>query len=319
MKKKSKVYYRTMCLLFGMFVFALSGQFVVFAQETETAAAASPQLIEPADDSQEAETVTINVKDANISEVLKAYSLQTGQSIVVGPDVVSENVNVRLNNVDWQEALDVILKPYGFGYRVVGKTIVISKLENIVQVEGIEPLASKVFSLKYLDAYDVKDVVEAQLTSRGKLTILSNKGLPGWEFGGGSSSGRSASRAASNIGSAQRKKAEPIEKSKTVIVTDVPSSITAIGAIIEELDQEPSQVLIEARFVEVGTDVLRDFGIDYATGAGGIYTPGVQPSNPTDNNQWGLEQNDSLNLTPAAFDPLAEGLSGQIPYNAGLQ
>ncbi len=318
MKKKSRVCYRAMCLLLGMFVFALGGQLAVWAQDTAPESQA-PQTIDPGEDAPQAETVTINVKDANISEVLKAYSLQTGQSIVVGPDVVSENVNVRLNDIPWQEALDVILKPYGFGYRLVGDTIVISKLENIVQVEGIEPLTSKVFKLKYLDAYDVKEVCEAQLTARGKITILSNKGLPGWEFGGGGSSGRKASRAASNLGSSQRKKAEPIEKSKTVIITDVPSSITAIGTILEELDQVPAQVLIEARFVEVGTGVLRDFGMDFATGVNGLTTAGVQVSDPGADNQWGVEQNDSHALTPASFDPLAESLSGAIPYNSGLQ
>lgn len=321
MKKKSIVYSHITCLLLGIFVFTLSGQFTVMAQEdaAPTPESQGPTLIAPEEDAEQSDTVTINVKNANITEVLKAYSLQTGQSIVIGPDVVSDNVNVRLNEVAWQEALDVILKPYGFGFRVVGETIVVSKLENIVQVEGIEPLASKVFKLKYLDAYDIKELCEAQLTARGKISILSNKGLPGWEFGGGSSSSRSSSRAASNIGSSQRKEAEPIEKSKTVIVTDVPSAITAIGTILEELDQEPQQVLIESRFVEVGTDVLRDFGVDFATGVDGLTTPGVQPSDPTAANQWGVEQNDSLNLTPAAFDPLAESLSGAIPYNAGLQ
>ena len=322
MKKQLKVYSRIVCLLLGTSLFALSGQLAAWAQAAEPAVQGqAPQLIDPGADAPQSETVTINVKDANISEVLKAYSLQTGQSIVVGPDVISENVNVRLNDVEWQEALDVILKPYGFGYRVVGKTIVVSKLENIVEVEGIEPLASKVFQLRYLDAYDVKEVIEAQLTSRGKITILSNKGLPGWEFGGGSASSRSASRAASNIGTSQRREAEPIEKSKTIIVTDVPSAITAIASILEELDDEPSQVLIESRFVEVGTDVLRDFGVDFATGVDGLSTPGVQVSNddPDQSNQWGVEQNDSAGLTPAAFDPLAETLSGAIPYNSGLQ
>ena len=316
--KKSTVYYRATCLLLGMFVFALGGQLAVLAQDGGTENQA-PQVIDPGEDAPQSETVTINVKDANISEVLKAYSLQTGQSIVVGPDVVSENVNVRLNDIPWQEALDVILKPYGFGYRLVGGTIVISKLENIVQVEGIEPLASKVFKLRYLDAYDVREVCEAQLTARGKITILSNKGLPGWEFGGGGASGRKASRAASNLGSSERRKAEPIEKSKTIVITDVPSSITAIGAILEELDQEPAQVLIESRFVEVGTGVLRDFGLDFATGVDGLTTDGVQVSDPGAANQWGVEQNDSHGLTPSAFNPLAEGLSGAIPYNSGIQ
>ncbi|MCK4564509.1 MAG: secretin and TonB N-terminal domain-containing protein [Verrucomicrobia bacterium] len=311
MKKKSKVYCRATGLLLWICVFALGGQVAVFAQDAPDAGTA--------DDSQKSETVTIHVKNANIAEVLRAYSLQTRQNMVVGPDVVSDNVNVQLTDAKWDEALDVILKPYGFGYRMVGDTIVISRLENIVQVEGIEPLASKVFKLKYLDAYDIKEVCEAQLTSRGKFTIMSNKGLPGWEFGGGSSSGRSSSRAVSNIGTAQRKKAEPIEKSKTIVITDVPSSLTAIGTILEELDQEPSQVLIEAKFIEIDTGVLRDLGIDFATGQNDpLSRPGVEPSNTGVDNQWGFTQNESL-VEPAAFASLSDNLASAIDYNSGLQ
>lgn len=264
------------------------------------------------------EFVTINVKDANISEVLKAYSLQTGQSIVVGPDVVSENVNVRLNNIPWQEALDVILKPYGFGYRVVGDTIVISKLENIVTVEGIEPLVSKVFTLKYLDAYDIKEICEAQLSSRGKISILKNKGLPGWEFGGGGSEA-GASSSQTGLGTMKREKTEAIEKSKVLLVTDVPSNVSQIQKVLEELDLMPSQVLIESRFLEISTDDLMDLGLDFATGANGLSTPGVQIADSDVNDQWGVEQNDSRGLTPAAFNPLTESLAGSIPFNSGLQ
>ena len=104
--KKIK-YSRITCLLLGMLVLMLSGTLAAQAQQTESAEP-GPQLIAPEEGVEQSETVTINVKDANISEVLKAYSLQTGQSIVVGPDVVSENVNVRLNEIPWQEALDVI-------------------------------------------------------------------------------------------------------------------------------------------------------------------------------------------------------------------
>jgi type IV pilus assembly protein PilQ len=240
-------------------IIVLGSQATVMAQEATSPQSGAPGT-EISDDSSSSEFVTINVKDANISEVLKAYSLQTGQSIVVGPDVVSDNVNVRLNNIPWQNALDVILKPYGFGYRVVGDTIVISKLENIVTVEGIEPLASQVFNLKYLDAYDIKDVCEAQLTGRGKFTILSTKGLPGWEFGGGNKG-----RATTEAGVRQRAQKESIQKSKTFIITDVPASLTAIGSIIEEMDQVPGQILIEARFLEVNMDNLSDIGLDFIT------------------------------------------------------
>jgi len=304
-------------LMMGIVAFFACGLMEATAQQpaTDPTDIGSPKLSLETEGS---EFVTINVKDANISEVLKAYSLQTGQSIVVGPDVVSENVNVRLNNIPWQEALDVILKPYGFGYRVVGDTIVISKLENIVTVEGIEPLVSKVFTLKYIDAYDVKEICEAQLSSRGKISILKNKGLPGWEFGGGGSqSGASSSQ--TGLGVVQRNKAESIEKSKIILVSDVPSNVSQIEKVLEVLDVIPSQVLIESRFIEINSDDLMDLGLDFATGANGLNLPGVQVANPGQQNGWGVEQNDSLGLSPAAFDPLTETLSSSLPYNSGLQ
>lgn len=260
---------RAMTLLAGVLAGIFMIQTSVYAQETaptEEESVATAQLIAPENGGEGAERVTINVKDANITEVLKAYSLQTGQSIVVGPDVIAESVNVRLNDIPWQDALDVILKPYGFGYRVVGETIVVSRLEKIMEVEGIEPLVSKVFKLKYLDAYDVKDVCEAQLTSRGKFTILTTKGLPGWKFGTGSSSTGSGGGAASSLGTQERSKKEDINKSKTIVVTDVPSAVASITTMIEELDQVPSQVLIEAQFLEIGADAMKDIGLDFITG-----------------------------------------------------
>ncbi|MBT8046474.1 MAG: secretin and TonB N-terminal domain-containing protein, partial [Pontiella sp.] len=267
------------------------------------------------------EFVTINVRDAKIAEVLKAYSLQTGQSIVVGPDVISENVNVRLNNIPWEEALDVILKPYGFGYRVVGDTIVISKLENIVTVEGIEPLASKVFTLKYLDAYDINGVIAAQLSPRGKLSIPKNRSLPGWEFGGGDaarSGGGNTSQG--GLGAMKREQAISIERSKLLIVTDVPASISRIEGVIEDLDLMPTQVLIESRFIEIATDTLFDLGLDFGTGANALSTSGVQASNPANENQWGLKKSDSQGLTPAVLtEATGIGLSGALPFNSGLQ
>jgi type II secretory pathway component GspD/PulD (secretin) len=255
------------CLL----VFAACATFTATAQEAPGTGAVDAGGSEFTEEEQSSEFVTINVKNANISEVLKAYSLQTGQSIVVGPDVVSDNVNVRLNNIPWADALDVILKPYGFGYRVVGDTIVISKLENIITVEGIEPLVSKVFNLGFCDAYDIKEIVEAQLTERGKYTILETKGLPGWEFGGDGQNG-----AAVESGVRNRKQREQIQKSKTFVVSDVPSAITRIGTIIKEIDLMPQQVLIEAKFLEISSGGLSDIGLDYIQGLENVedYTDG---------------------------------------------
>ena len=305
MKKKSKVYCRATCLLLGICVFVLGGQFAVFAQDAPDAGTA--------DDSQKSETVTINVKDANISEVLKAYSLQTGQSIVVGPDVVSDNVNVRLNNIPWQDALDVILKPYGFGYRVVGDTIVISRLESIVQVERIEPLVSRVFKLKYLDAYDIQEICKAQLSGRGRFTILETKSLPGWEFGGDGSDG-----AATAAGVRTRKKKEDIQKSKTFVVADVPASITKLANIIHEMDVMPEQVLIEAKFLEISSGDLSDVGLDYVNAVENVERLGstITVPTPTLLNPSLLQV---LGMTQGFPDPLQTRAAGGYSQDGGIR
>jgi type II secretory pathway component GspD/PulD (secretin) len=296
----------------GLIAFVLVGQTNVMAQEQESGDASGAQIIEPGEGANASEFVTINVKDANIAEVLKAYSLQTGQSIVVGPDVVSDNVNVRLNNIPWEEALDVILKPYGFGYRVVGDTIVISKLENIVTVEGIEPLASKVFTLKFLDAYDIRAICTAQLSTRGKFTILETRGLPGWEFGGEGTGG-----AATEAGIRRRRQKEDIQKSKTFVITDVPSAITKIENIIEEMDMLPEQVLIESKFLEINTDNGSQIGLDYISGVErvnplGATSGSLQPSTLADLNK-------ILNLTTGYPDPLQTAAAGSLSQESGLR
>ena len=313
-KLQSKVCLTAMVV--GLIVFFVTGQSVVVAQQVDPSNLGS-QIREP--EIQTAEFVTINVKDANISEVLKAYSIQTGQSIVVGPDVVSDNVNVRLNNIPWEDALDVILTPYGFGYREVGKTIIISTQGNINktlnsanQVEMIEPLVSEVFKLKYLDAYDLYEICSAQLSSRGKVTILKTRTLPGWEFGGEGSKG-----AATEAGVRSRKKREEIQKSKTLVVTDVPSALIKIQNIIDEIDILPEQVLIEAKFLEISTGDLSDIGLDYIDAVENVedLAPGgTLEASLIDENLLKI-----LNLTTGFPDPLQTRAAGSYSQDNGIR
>ncbi len=300
----------TVVSLAGAIALVAIGPMAAVAQQNN--AEAEAQIIEADEELATSEFVTINVKDANISEVLKAYSLQTGQSIVVGPDVVSESVNVRLNNIPWEEALDVILKPYGFGYRVVGDTIVISKLENIVTVEGIEPLMTKVFKLRYIDAYDIMDICSAQLSGRGKFTILQTKSMPGWEFGGEGTGGAAVE---SGI-RARRETQEEIKKSKTLVITDVPSSITKIDKLIAEVDMLPAQVMIESKFIELTSDAGSQIGLDYFGAIENVnsysgVSSSLEPTTLTD-----LDR--ILNTTTGYPDPLSMGAAGSLSQDSGL-
>jgi len=269
------------------------------------------------------DVVTLNVQEASLKQVLNAFSRQTGKNIVIGPDVTG-NVTMRLSNTPWQDALDVILKPYGYGYKRVGETIIVSKLEKLVEVEAVEPLVSKVFHLKYLDALAVKEMVESQLSPRGHMSALTVRGQKGWK-----PESRATRRQEGVTGALARRERDEVTerelemerlRSKTIVVIDIPAVIARITEILDKVDSMPMQVLIEARFVEVNANFLQDVGFEFGTGATGAQTPGVQPvAVGGAGGVFGVgAQSISGTLEPSAFDATSSEVSDTRPFNAGL-
>lgn len=261
--------------------------------------------------------VTIDVQDGSIAQLMNAFSRQTGRSVVVGPDVQG-TATVRLNQVPWQEALDLILKPHGYGYEVVNNTIVVRKAAATAAPPA-EPLISRVFRLKYLDANDIRELIKSQLSPSGQVSALTLRGLRGWEFG----SDRSSYRSGSSGGSGEtlgRRRRTPVPsddlRSKVLVVLDTAAVIARVTAIIEEIDQAPLQVLIEAKFVEVNLDKLRDYGVEWGTGEDGATALGVT-TNGGNSYNYGFQQS-AVRVTPGNFDPLSDGLSATNPFNAGM-
>lgn len=267
--------------------------------------------------------VSINVQGGNLVQVLSAFSRQTGRSIVIGPDVEA-TVNVHITDVGWQDALDVILKPYGYGYQQVGDAIVVNSLDKFQTVEQQEPLSSRVFHLKYLDAAAVKDMIEAQLTARGNWSALTIRGQRGWAYEDTSrSSGRGAGGTLERRQRADVMDDQALEelklRSKTLVVVDTSSVLEKITAMLDEVDSKPIQILIESRFVEVSSDFLQDIGVEFGTGPNATQTASVQPVNLEGNGNLvgvGVRQTGG-NVKPAAFNPQTE-LGGTAPYQSGL-
>lgn len=204
--------------------------------------------------------VSVQVDGASIRQVLNAFAIQTKRNVVIGPEVIAENVNIHLTGVRWDEALEVILKPYGFGYRMVGDTIVISRLDNLAILETVEPLQSRVYELRYLDAGDVKDILQAQLSPRGSMNIVTARGQKGWKnLTRGSSRNQGGG---TTMEMREREGQNDQIRSKTVVVSDVPSVLNRVAETLEKIDRMPRQVLVEARFMEVNEDFLRDIGVE---------------------------------------------------------
>jgi len=156
------------------------------AQQTQNQTEEQTAIVESLSRSQ---NVTLDFKEADIRNVLKIVSYKSGVNIVTTPEVMG-NVSVRLVDVPWEKALDVILKTYGFGYEKQGNIITVAPIEKLttlkkqeVELAQVQPTVSEVFNLKYIDAQDAKKALEPQLSPRGKITVLEMTGQAGWEFG----------------------------------------------------------------------------------------------------------------------------------------
>lgn len=135
---------------------------------TPTAEAPAPvvetSVPEPAPDSPAPGNVTIDFKDADIQSVLRILSLKSGVNIVAGKDVTG-SVTIRLVDVPWEKALDVVLKTYGYAYDRDDNIIRVTTIENLKK----EELSTEVFTLDYSQASEVEKSLKDILSDRGKI------------------------------------------------------------------------------------------------------------------------------------------------------
>ncbi|MFA4992158.1 MAG: secretin N-terminal domain-containing protein [Candidatus Omnitrophota bacterium] len=108
--------------------------------------------------------VTMDFKDADINNVLRILSYKSGMNIIAGKDVTGL-ITIRLTDVPWQKALDVILRTYGYTYEKEGNIIRVTTTANLEN----EELVTEVFPLSYANAKDVPSSIEEMLSSRGKV------------------------------------------------------------------------------------------------------------------------------------------------------
>lgn len=291
------------------------------------------------------ENVTLDFKDADIHNVLKILSYKAGINIVTTPDVAG-TVTIRLVDVPWETALDVILKSYGFGYQRQGNIILVTKQENMSKIQAEEALQTEIISLKFLDAQDAQKILIPLLSPRGRISVLYSRGQKGWQFGSfkigkGDSSQTglvkekedptkletvSIEKSASGDMVARKAEFQPSIKSRTLVITDTAASLDRIrNTILPVIDRRPKQVLIETRLIEVSRDKLRDLGVDFGTGSTGATTAavGTVPAGKSDGRDtavWG-GQSVANTFTPSAFGAKegASVLAGANPFALGAE
>lgn len=228
--------------------------------------------------------ITLNVPKGDIREALRLVAEQGGLNISIGPGVEGE-VSVFLTDATLDGALKSIAVDNGYSYKVDHGIISVSRPPEAKDGEATPPLAVRVFTLRCQDAERVRDALEFALTRYGKMKVLNENSVNEYmtqNLGqlAGDFEGVNAANNVNRFGGAQNQNqnqnmlnvqagvngqgmAGTPRNARRLVVTDVPENLRRIADLVADLDQLPPQVFIEARIVEMSTDLQRQLGIDW--------------------------------------------------------
>lgn len=189
--------------------------------------------------------LSLNFQNIEVRSLLQVIADFTNFNIITS-DSVTGAVTLRLQDVPWDQALDIILQAKGLGKRKTGNVIWIAPndeilakekldLESRAAVLTLEPVRTQSFQMNYAKAVDIA----VQLTAGG---------------GGDKSAGRVLSARGSAI-------AEP--RTNQLFVTDVPTRLEQVQQLIQKLDVAVRQVMIEVRIVEATDNFGKSLGVKF--------------------------------------------------------
>ena len=195
------------------------------------------------------ERLSLNFQNIEVRAVLQLIADFTGKNLVAS-DTVSGNLTLRLKNVPWDQALDIILRSKGLAKREAGNVIMVApseeiaareklELEALQQITELAPLQTEFIQVNYAKASDIAGLLKAEenslLSERGNVTVD--------------------------------------ERTNTLLVRDTADNLVGVRQLVTQLDIPVRQVLIESRIVVADDDFNRDLGVRF----------GVSRSAPTDN------------------------------------
>lgn len=181
------------------------------------------------------ELMSFNFHNADLKDVIKIIAKISGLNIIMDPGV-SGRVTSQLNDVPWDQALELFLKINGLDMVLEGNIIRIGrvadleaetqrrlKLKEARAMEGDLSVITR--TLSFAKASEVLNILKAQLTPRGGILVD--------------------------------------ERSNTLIISDIPAKIEMVDRLIETLDTPNPQVSIEARIIETNANFIESFGIQW--------------------------------------------------------
>jgi type IV pilus assembly protein PilQ len=234
------------------------------------------------------ERLSLNFQDIKVRSVLQLLADFTGLNLVVS-DSVTGNLTLRLKNVPWDQAMDIILKTKGLDKRKAGNVILIAPTDEIAareklelearkQVEELERLRTEFIRINYAKAGEM-----ASLLKQKDNAILSPRGSVSVD-----------------------------ERTNTLLVKDTNTSLANVRILLAELDIPIRQVLIESRVVIANDDFSKELGVRFGVSRD---SQGTTTAGDAAYASGSLNAIDSLlnDTTPAQQDRLNVNLPVQNP------
>ena len=233
----------------------------------------------------------LNFQDIEVRDVLELIADFRSLNLVAS-DSVQGTITLNLNNVPWDQALDIILRSKGLDMRKQGNILLIAPIDEIAErerkeieskkkLEELAPLETYVARIKYAEAKAVYQFFNAP---RARTGANGQQNLGGQRQGGGGTTFSILSERGSAIVD---------ERTNTIILTDIADKITEFKRLLTRIDIPVKQVLIEARIVKAESDFRKELGAS-----------------------WGLAGSDNVDFS--AISDSSQTLSGILATDLGV-
>lgn len=193
--------------------------------------------------------ITLDFQDADIVNILRMFAELANLNMIISPEVKGK-VTVRMVNIPWDHAMDIILKMNGLGYvreegiiRIASTSALTREAEEEAKAKEAkkkaEDLITRIIAINYTSAKSIEGTLKKSLSARGETVVD--------------------------------------DRTNTIIVKDIPRNVDEVVNLVKLLDKPTPQVMIEARIVEATTSFTRDIGVQW----GGKFTADAAHGNPT--------------------------------------
>jgi type IV pilus assembly protein PilQ len=172
------------------------------------------------------DSLSIDFQNANIKNIFRIIAEVSGYNLVLSPDVAG-TVNVRLVDVPWNKAFELILKNGALGRVCEGNVIRIVPNATLLAAQVAEPLVTEMIRINYSKIEDMSKNLAGLKSPRGNITA--------------------------DI------------RTNTLILTDIPEKVDEMITVIKTLDVQTPQVMIESKLVEVNKNYAQELGIQWGS------------------------------------------------------